>query len=247
MLGTTSAWYYTNYLSMVSIPSMILWPIFLLLSPIISWLNAEWKTKEILKIKHIFQKYFLTFWISFTSFMFVFAIPITTALFWEKYSQSGAILQYSILFLTWNFLLHFNYIILSSSWKAKQRLKIVCNAIIINFLMNYFLISFIWVYWAAIATGIWWIIIWLWTEYFLKDFRISFDVKYILKNLFFLWCLWILCFYFVLPILVDLHRWVLFLYLLIIGIIYFWAFSLFNKDWLLLFEKEIFKLKNKNT
>jgi len=49
LLWTKDAWYYTNYLSIISIPFMLIWPIFWLLFPIFAELHAK---KEFLSCRY---------------------------------------------------------------------------------------------------------------------------------------------------------------------------------------------------
>lgn len=193
LLWTESAWYYTNYLSIIWIPFILIWPIFGFLFPVFSELNSKWDFKKIKLIKEIFVKNFLLISIMFNIFFFVFAEILAFTLFWEKFLESGKILQYSILFLSFNFLLQINFNILAWIWKAKDRVKILFIAVIFNFFANLFLINKIWVSWAALATWIWWVLIWILWEFFLwKKYFVSFDFKNLFKNILILWIFWFL-------------------------------------------------------
>jgi len=154
-LGSTDAWYYTNYLSIIGIPFMLIWPIFILLFPIFSEMNAKWKHSQIKNTKELFVKNFIIIWLMFNIFFFVFSEIIAFSLFWEKFILSWEILKYSVLFLLFNFLLQINFNIMAGVWKVKERLRIILIAICFNFVMNLILINSIGVYWAALATWFW--------------------------------------------------------------------------------------------
>lgn len=228
-LWTKEAWYYTNYLSIISIPFMLIWPIFSLLYPMFSQMYSRWEIEKIKLVKSIFQKNFLVISIAFSILFFVFAESITYILFWPKFIESWIILKYSILFLWFNFLLQMNWNILASIWKAKERLYIVFIALWFNTIMNIIFINIIWVYWAALSTWIWWLLIWIMWEYFLwKNYRMWFDFKYLFKNIISLWIIWILLFIFIKPIFEDINRLYWLWLFCLVSAIYFAIFALIN-------------------
>jgi O-antigen/teichoic acid export membrane protein len=192
ILWTKDAWYYTNYLSIINIPFLIIWPIFAFLFPVFSELYSKQDYKKIRLAKEIFTKNFILVWIMFNFFFFLFAEIITYTLFWENFIESWIILKYSILFLIFNFLLQIDFSLMAWIWRVKERVKIISIAIILNFIMNLIFIKLIWVSWAAIATWIWWLFIWIMSEVSLwKEFISKFDFYSLFKNIFILWILWI--------------------------------------------------------
>jgi O-antigen/teichoic acid export membrane protein len=244
LLWTTDAWYYTNYLSIIGIPFTILLPIFWLLLPIFSELNSKWELGKIKLIKSVFQNNFLSIWIAINILFFIFAETIAYILFWDKFIQSWNILKYSILFLIFNFLLQINFNIMTWIWKVKERVKIIFIAIVFNFLLNLILIKTMWVYWAALATWIWWFLIWLLSEYYLwKDYKIRFNIKNISKNIFILGLIWLLNYNYIIPLFHWLDRLSSLLFLFIISIIYFWIFTIINYSQFKFLVIEIKKLK----
>lgn len=229
LLWTSEAWYYTVYLSIITIPFMIIGPIFGFLFPLFSQLHAEWNTKKIKQVKSIFQKNFLVIALAFNILFFVFAEIIAFIFFWENFIKSGVILKYSVLLLMFNFLFQINFNILAWIWKVKDRVKIILVAFIFNFVLNIILINNIWVYWAALATSFWWILIWLLTEFYLwEEYRVKFDYKFFFKNLIFMWLLWLFLYYFIVPLFLWLDRLSSFLYLATTWIIWFFIFWIVN-------------------
>lgn len=119
MLGMKDAGYYTNYLSIISIPFMVIWPIFAFLFPVFSSMHRKWEYEKITTIKQIFTKYFIA--IAFiTNTLFSFSDNNCLYTFGEKFLYSGVILQYSVFFLLFNFLLQINFNILGWTWKVKE-------------------------------------------------------------------------------------------------------------------------------
>jgi len=229
ILWTTEAWYYTNYLSIMTIPFMIIWPVFAMLFPIFSELHAKKEHNKIKLIKSIFVKNFTVLAIAFNILFFVFWPIIAYILFWEKYILSWEIIRYSILFLVFNFLLQINFNILAWIWKVLDRVKIISIALIFNFTLNIILINKLWVQWAALTTWIWWILIYILSEYFLwKEYFIKFEIKFILKNIILMWSLWILSYYFLINIFEWLNRLSSFLLMFIISTVWFSFFILIN-------------------
>ncbi len=247
ILWTTDAWYYTNYLSIIWIPFIIIWPIFWFLFPVFSEMHSKWEYNKIKLVKQIFTRNFILIAIMFNIFFFVFAEILAYTLFGEKFITSWIILKYSILLLIFNYLFQINFNILAWIWKVKQRVKIIFIAVIFNFVMNLILIKYIWVYWAALATWFGWIIIFLSSEYFLwKKYRISFDFINILKNIILMWFLWVLIYKFWLNIFVWISRFNSLLLLALFFWIWFWIFIIINYNQFKIFILEIKKLKKWN-
>lgn len=244
LLGTQDAGYYTNYLSIVGIPFLVITPVFGLLFPIFSEMHSKKEYDKIRMIKNIFTKNFIVIWLTFNIFLFIFAEIIAYTLFWEKFITSGSILRYSILFLVFNFLIHINGNILSWIWKIKDKVKVILMAVGLNFITNLILIQYIWVGWAALATWIWWIFIWGMFEYYLwKDFYVKLDFIFIIKNILFLSSLWWILFIYILPIIEELSRIYAFFSLAILWMIWFWLFYAFNYNHFKWFILEIKKLR----
>ncbi|MDD2907185.1 MAG: oligosaccharide flippase family protein [Candidatus Gracilibacteria bacterium] len=244
MIGTTPAGYYTNYLSIISIPFMLIGPIFALLYPMFSQMSSKGEIDKIKLVKSIFQKNFLVLSIAFSILFFVFAEKLTIILFGEKFIQSGVILKYSILFLAFNFLLQMNGNILASIGKVKERLKIVFIAIVLNFFMNLLLIKSIGAPGAALATGIGWFFIWIMGEYYLgKEYIVGFDFKYIFKNLIVLTSIGIFTHFYIIPLFNDLNRLNGLIWFCIFSSIYFLIFMILNIGDFKFVLNEIKKLK----
>lgn len=244
LLDTTQAWYYTNYLSIIGIPFMLIWPIFWLLFPIFSEMHSKWENIKIKHVKMLFLKNFIAIWVAFNILFFVFSEIIAYVLFWEKFIESWTILRYSILFLVFNFMLQINFNIMAGVWKIKERVKIISIALIFNFIMNIVLIKIIWVYGAAVATWLWWILIWLLSEYSLrKEYLAKFDYIFLWKNIIILWWVAVLLNIFFLEFFQWLSRWQSFIWLSIISIFWFFIFTLINISEFKAFVSQIKKLK----
>ncbi len=125
LLGTTEAGYYTNYLSLIGIPFLLVTPLIGFLFPVISSLNGKEDAHKIGAIRWTFSKYFAAAAVP-VSFVFAFFGPdFAVAFFGEKFRKSGEILAWSAPFLVFNFLLQINFQILGGTGRVKERLKII--------------------------------------------------------------------------------------------------------------------------
>lgn len=247
MLGTEDAGYYTNYLSIIGIPFMIIWPIFWLLFPIFSEMHSKWEHEKIKLVKQIFTSNFLLIWMASNIFLFVFALPMTYVLFGEKFLTSWVILQYSVLLLVFNFLLQINFNILAGIGKVLERVKIICVAIVVNVIMNWLLINAIGVAGASLATWFWWFVIRILSEFTLwKTYSVKIAWTPLIKNTCILgWLGWLVLYFFTnfSYFIQNYSRIEWFFILLWTGIIYFWIFVLINYTIIKNFISEIKKIK----
>lgn len=244
ILWTEQAGYYTNYLSTIGIPFLIIGPIFGLLFPLFSELQGKKEYEKIRMIKWVFQKNFLVLSFACSIFFFVFAHEIIYTLFWEKFFTSGTILQYSIMFLCFNFLLQMNFNIMAGIGKVKERIIIVTIAIFCNMILNYIFIEWIWVYGAALATGIGWVIIWILSEIFLwSKYRVAFDYIYIIQSIFLFSVLGYIFYTYITPLFVGLSRPETLFWLICISVIYGLIFFIYHKKELFYVVWEIKKLR----
>ncbi|MDC0506278.1 polysaccharide biosynthesis C-terminal domain-containing protein, partial [Candidatus Gracilibacteria bacterium] len=246
LLGTTDAGYYTNYLSIITIPFLVITPIINMLFPVFSELNAKKKYSQIKTIKKLFVNTFIIIGIFSNLLLFIFGENIAYTMFGFQYITSGEILQYSVLLLVFNFLLQINFHILAGTGRVVTRLKIIGIAVIFNFFLNVILINLIGVYGAALATGCGWILIWLLSEIALgKKYFVGFNYKNISKNIFLIGLLGYVSHLYVLPLLEGLNRINSFVFLLIVAIVWSIYFIIINIKDFKVFIQEIKKIKGK--
>ncbi len=246
ILGAKDAWFYSNYLSIISIPFVLIGPIFAFLFPVFSEMIAKNENEKIKWVKNIFFKNFFVFSFVFSILFFVFWPIISIILFGEKFEMSGVILQYAIFFIAFNFLLQINFNILAANGKIKERLKIILKALGFNIITNLIFIYTFWVAWAALATGLWWVLIWYLSEKELQEYNTSFDLKYIGKNIAFFGSIWVGLFLFILPYFWNIeNRWYMLIFLALISFLYFLIYIIFNlKDFKYLYN-EVKRVKGK--
>ena len=246
-LGPQQAGYYTNYLSLLSIYSLILGPLFWFLFPVTTELaekNQNWKLSIMLSI---FLKYFWIFGIYWWIFVALFWPTIAFVLFWKKFIPSGKLLSYSAWFIVFNIFVSILFWILAGLGKIKQRVKILWLAAWLNFILNLILIPKIWILWAIISTIIWWIIMFILAlkEVIKNWIEIKIDWKFIIKNLVLAWILGLVIYFSVIKNIKFDSRLDSLWLILWIGLVY-WGFILgFNPKEVKLLLNQINHLKTK--
>ena len=196
-LWSKQAWYYTNYLSMFNIYSILLGPILLFLFPITTELITKKQNWKLSLMINIFYKYFVVFgWIIWLFFA-IFWTFIAFILFWEKFIPSWNLLTYSAWFIFLSILVNINFNILAWLGKIKERVKIIWIAALLNFILNWFLIQKVWIVWAVFSTILSIIIMFILSFIELKktDIKFNFDWLFYIKNLLILIILGFIFFY----------------------------------------------------
>lgn len=244
MLWTTSAWYYANYLTIIAIPFIIIGPIFWLLLPLFSELYSKGEELKIAKLKNIFIENILPIGLLFNAFFFIYAENLAYILYGEKFITSWYILQYSILFLIFNFLLKVNYYIFWGIWQLWIRVKITMIAIIFNIILNIIFINKIGVFGAALSTWLWWILIWVLSEIYLrKQYSLNLKILPLLKNITIIAAMSTISYYFASNLFDNQSR-IYSLFLLgVIFLTWFCVFYLINYNQTKEFIREIKKIK----
>ena len=232
ILWTQSAGYYSNYLSLLQLVNIVIAPILVvLLMPVATEFISKKNYKKVELLQNFFYKYFSVFSLSFGIFLMVMWEIISTVLFGEKFAYSWYLLWFSGLFIIFNILSNINFQILQWWWEVKYITKIIFFVAILNVIWNIVLIHYIWIIWAVISTIIWWILMWFLS--FIKlngKIKINFDWFYFLKNCILFIFLWIIL-YFISKkffVLKNDYRYLNLLYLVLVGVIYYWIVGVFN-------------------
>lgn len=246
LLGPRDAWFYTNYLSIIWIPFLIITPIIWFLFPVISELNSHNNLEKIKIIKSIFYKYFGVIALAVSGIMFVFSEQIAYILFWNKFIYSWTILKYSIFFLIFNFLLQINFQILAWIWRIKDRVKILWIWLIFfNIPLNLILIKLMWVSGSSLAVWLSWIPVFYLSNKALKSYHADFDYKFLIKNFIAVVVLNLLIKEFILPYFWFTSRLNSLLFILLIWFFYIITIMVYNQREFKIFLKEIKKILKK--
>lgn len=247
-LGAEAAWYYANYLSLITSFSIITWPIFCYLFPLTTELIEKKQHDKIKELKNILYKYFSLFAISVSGLFLVLWPEIATILFGKKFTYSWHLLVYSSVFLIFYVLYSINLGFLAGMGKVRQRAKIIFIALITNILLNLIFIQFWWVIGVIAATMISWIML-FYLSYKLidKNKEISFNRKYFTKNIVTITISCTTLYYFKnkLFVLEDIYRYKNLFHLILIGIGYYICILGINYKSLILLKEAIIWIKNK--
>jgi len=183
-LWSETAGYYANYLSLILSFNVLTSPILLYVFPLITELIEKKQHDKVKHLKNILYKYFSVFAISISGLFFVLWPEIATILFGEKFMYAWQLLTYSAWFLIFYVLFSINFSFLAGMGKVKQRAKIIGIALLVNIILNLIFIQIRWVIGIIAATMISWIMLFMLSYKLIdKQKEISFDRKYIIKNL----------------------------------------------------------------
>ncbi|MCK9272076.1 oligosaccharide flippase family protein [Candidatus Gracilibacteria bacterium] len=246
LLGPKSAGYYTNYLSIIGIPFLVITPIIGFLFPVISELNSHNNLEKIKIIRSIFYKYFGVIALAVSGLMFVFSEQIAFILFGNKFIFSGTILKYSIFFMIFNFLLQINFQILAGIGRIKDRVKILgIGLIVFNIPLNLILIKLMGVEGSSLAVGLSWIPVFYLSNKALKTYHITFDYKFFIRNLIAIIFLNLGIRSLILPYFGFSSRLNSLVFILLIGFFYIITIGIFNLKEFKIFIQEIKKILKK--
>ncbi len=244
LLGPTAAGYFTNYLSVISMYSVITAPILGIIFPIVSEIMAKKDYTKLELLQNTLYKYFSVFALSIGWLFFVLGPEITTILFSQKFTHSGELLMYSSPFLIINVLFTINFWILAGTWNVRQRTKILAIWLLITVIsMITFITALQWgLSWAVIWTVIGRIILWILSFRVVNRIqKITFNRWFFIKNVVTIgiigigiWSIKDRLF-----ILEDMHRYKNILYFSIIAICYYLIIAGINYPSLKLLRKEI--------
>lgn len=248
-LWPVQAWYYSNYISLTVMYFVLVMPILWLLFPLVTELITKEKYKELEMLQNIIYKYFSLFVLTISGIFFTLWPVIATILYGVKFTYSGYLITYSAPFLIFHVLFCINYGILAGLGKAKERVKILWRALLINIILNVVLIlGFgLWLIGAVTSMVIAWIIIFtLSFNVVNKNQKIWFDWNFLLYNLAIIIWLSLIIWYLKdgIFIIENIDRWNNVIKLAIILLIYYWIIGWVNYKSFVLLWKEVRKLKN---
>lgn len=186
LLGAKSAGYYTNYISLISIFTIIAWPLLALIFPITTELITKNDTEKLRTLKKLLYKYAIIFAASISWLLMVFGQEISTILFTTKFLASGQLVRYIAPLLVFNLLFLINFGFLAWLGKVKQRVKIVAIGFIVNLISNIVLLWVfkIWLIGGVISMWLGRIILWYLSFRIINQHqKIEIDRKFLIKNI----------------------------------------------------------------
>lgn len=186
ILWAKPAWYYTNYISLINIFTLVTWPLLALIFPITTELITKNDITKLSLLQNLLYKYWTLFALSVSWIFVVFGKEIASVLFTTKFLVSGELVRYIAPLLVFNLLFLINFWFLAWLWKVKQRVKIIAVGFFVNLLSNIILVWIckIGLLWAVISMWLWRIILrYLSFKVIDHHQKIVIDWKFIIKNL----------------------------------------------------------------
>lgn len=183
ILGATATGYYSNYLSLMNIPFIIIAPIIGFLFPVISELHGRVDKKKMILVRDRFSLYFSIIAVWASVFLFQFWKQLAVVFFGKSFELSGYILMFSAPFLIFNILNQINFQILAGTGRVWVRAKILAAAIPINLILNLIFIHYFYVSGAALAVGLSWIPLWYMGHRATREHHGHFPLTSLWKNI----------------------------------------------------------------
>ena len=245
-LWAENAWYYSNFLSLFNIWTILIGPIMWLIFPIVSELIEKKDEHKLSLLYSFFYNYFSILILSFSTLFIAMWPEICIALFWKEYLTSGILLEYTGIFLLFSLLASFNYWVLAWMWKVKERVYITWIACILTIIVTIIWIKILGIYWVGIAFGLSNVFTWWLSLYLLKKEKFIFtpDLKFAIKNLLIFVILWVIIYFskdYILDN--DWNRWHTIINLIIIWIIFYGIIWICNLNIIKSLKKQIINIK----
>jgi O-antigen/teichoic acid export membrane protein len=225
-LGTREAGYYSNYLSLVSIPFVFSAPLMQFLFPVVSQFRPEEAAEKITALKNLLFKFLFLGGVLAGTLLFVYARPIAVFFFGETFRESGSILVYSSLFVAFNFLLQTNFQILAGTGHIRTRIYILLAGLAANLALSVALVGPLGARGVSLAVGVAWAFMYAASEYATREYRLRAEAGFVAKNGVFAGACMLAAPY--LSALVPADRWEAFGWLFILSILHILAFMLVN-------------------
>jgi stage V sporulation protein B len=187
LLGTEKTGYYSNYLSIISIPFMIITPLVWFLFPVISELHWRKNFEKIQLLQSYFSLYIWIIWIWMWVFLVQFWEPLSILFFGENFIQSGTLLKYSAGFILFNLLTQINFQILAGTGNVGQRAKILLWILPLNIILNWVFIHYFWIYGSALAVWLSWIPLWYLSHRAIRTYAGKIEFSTLLYNVILAW------------------------------------------------------------
>ncbi len=195
-LGSKSAGYYTTFLSILFLYSIITWPLFSFLFPLTSELISKKQIDRLKLLLDLLYKHFSLFGIFVGIFYVLLGEVIIYSLFGTKYLPAAYLLKIAAMFVFVNILISINFSVLSWLGKVKERAIMIWWVAVWNVISDVIFVYFWWLMGVVYSTLIGWVIFLIWTYILLaKELEWSFrpDWKFFVVNFIglILWALWV--------------------------------------------------------
>lgn len=218
----------------------------MLLLPLFTEIFAKKDWKKLQLLQNFLYSYFGLFTLSLASLLAVLGPEIAVILYGEKFLLSGKLLMLGAVFYILNSLLSINFTILASMGKVKIKTFIALGVAGINIVLNVILLHYVGIYGAVISTIIGWFLLWFFSfRIVYNNCRIDLEWKFVVKNILLFVILGLVIYalkdrVFVLE---DSERFHNFVWLVIVGIVYYLIIGSVNFGKLKFLREEVKRLR----
>lgn len=162
-LGSKAAGYYTTFLSILFLFTIVTGPLFSFLFPLTSELISKKQTDRLKLLLSLLYKYFTIFGIFVGLFYFLMGKTIIFSLFGEKYLPAAHLLKIASLFVLVNIIISINFSILSWLGKVRERAIIIWRVALWNVVSDLIFVYLWWLRGVVYSTLVGWFIFLIWT------------------------------------------------------------------------------------
>lgn len=190
LLGVAANGAYSNYLSLMSVPTLVAGPALLFLFPVFSELFARGDGRRIRELKRVAYRHFSALGLYFGSFYLAFGPLLADVFFGPQFEDSGRLMAWSAPFLAFSFLMQLNFMLLAGTGRARVRTVILLAGLVLNVLAIPALLSGVpFLGWpgfglpgAALATGLAWALMFFLSVRSVRSYAAPFDWAPLAKN-----------------------------------------------------------------
>ncbi|MFA7298222.1 MAG: oligosaccharide flippase family protein [Candidatus Absconditabacterales bacterium] len=248
MIGPDAAGYYTNFLSLFGITTIIIGPIMGIIFPIVSELVSKKDTKKLSLLFDFFYTYFSVFSLSLAVFFIVLGPQLALVFFGHKFVFSGTLLSRSAIFIIFNILFGFNFGVLAGLGKIKERVKILLITTVLTVIITVGAIPILGVYGAILGFSVSQLLLFILSYRILnKTTKIHIHRGFVIKNIIFISILGSIIWYIKGNIFIfdDLQRYNNLLKMIALGMCFYIVFAGFNYKKVLELKNEIRNIKKR--
>ena len=185
-LWSSSAWYFSNFLSIFNIFTFFFTPIAAFLFPLVTELLEKKEMGKFKMLLQIFYKYFSVLALIFSWIFIALGPEVGMILFGTKFIYSWVLTVYAAPFLIINLLYTINFYILWWMGKAKERVKILFRWLLSNIIIStiWIFVFHLWIISIMIGMiGSRWMLFWRTRKHINKFQNILFNRRFFIKNL----------------------------------------------------------------
>jgi len=248
VLWPEQAGYYTNFLSLFNISTILIWPIMGLIFPMVSELVTKKDTKKLSLLYKFFYTYFSVFTLFLAVFFVVLGPEFALVFFGKKFLFSGQLFSLWGIFTIFTIFVSFNFAVLSGMWKIKERVKHLLISSIFVTIMSLIWLYTIWIYWAIFTFWFSYILLFLMSfRLIYRNIKFNVDWKFIIKNIIIALILSVLIWFVKSKLFVfdDMMRYSNLWKLIGLGFGFFLVFIVFNLSRFMALKNEIVRMRAK--